>query len=307
LVVSGGAAADGDDAHLLTVQFQNKVDKLDYEVFGLHYVDMGDDDGTTYMPNDINYFRSRFTPHLSQLTTIGTSGKYAYTGKGLTLIWEANGLFGKDDVENTAIDARQLVDVNNGDLSGYNVYVKANKDLHTKFTVGGVFGLGSGDDDVTSGDGNVNKLRTSGFFYVTEIWEDSIMPDEEGITPQGLGAPNVRAYRELENTTLFQVNGLAKLASKLKLFASYTYLKATEPIHAWSVVNGATVIDADESSDKLGQEVDWKLDYQLYPQMGLSFRGGVFLPDDAAGYLINGTAQYDRAPWELKGTATYNF
>ncbi|NIX57622.1 MAG: hypothetical protein GWN14_17295, partial [candidate division Zixibacteria bacterium] len=57
-----------------------------------------------------------------------------------------------------------------------------------------VGGRGSGDDDVTGGDGNVNKLRTSGFFYITEIWEDSIMPDEEGITPQGLGAPNVRGY-----------------------------------------------------------------------------------------------------------------
>ena len=52
-----------------------------------------------------------------------------------------------------------------------------------------VFGRGSGDEDYGSGEGNINRLKTMGFFYLTEVWEDSIMPDEEGITPQGLGAP----------------------------------------------------------------------------------------------------------------------
>lgn len=70
------------------------------------------------------------------------------------------------------------MDVNNGDLSGYNLDADARMKL---------------------GAGNINKVRTNGFFYVTEVWEDSLMPDEEGITPQGLGSPASRDCREFEN------------------------------------------------------------------------------------------------------------
>lgn len=303
---SGNVVADGNDADLLYISLKDKKGNLSYQAFAFYYRDAGDDDGTTYMPNDINYFRSRFTPHLSQLTCLGLATNYKT--KGFNFIGEFNLLFGKDDVNNTTIGPKQLTDINNGDLSGFNLYLKANKDVGPKFTLGGVLGIGSGDDDWTSGKGNVNKLRTSGFFYVTEIWEDSIMPDEEGITPQGLGAPNVRGYRELENTTLLQLNGTLKFSKKVSLFGSFTYIGATKAIHAWHVdaATNTTVVDA-ASSKNIGKEVDWKLDWKIYPQLVFTFRGGVFFPGDAAGYLINGTNQFNDPAWETKATITYKF
>ncbi|MDZ7764377.1 MAG: hypothetical protein U5K00_08100 [Melioribacteraceae bacterium] len=63
-------------------------------------------------------------------------------------------------------------------------------------TLGLTAGMGSGDDDPTGGEGNVNKLRTSGFFYLTEVWEDSIMPTKEGITPQGSRARTIFVLTE---------------------------------------------------------------------------------------------------------------
>lgn len=304
LDLSGTGGADAEDANLVTAQYKDTYKNGDFEIFGLLYRDNGDDDGTTYMPNDINYFRSRFTPNISELNIFGAAGKYK-TG-GLTLDGEFNVLSGKDDVENAEIDAIQLTDINDGDISGYNLYLKADNKVNNKFSVGGVFGMGSGDDDWTDGDGNVNKLRTSGFFYVTEIWEDSIMPDEEGITPQGLGAPNVRGYRELENTTLFQLNATYKVHPKVSIFGSYTKFNATEAIHAWSVVDDATVVGADNSTD-IGQEVDWKITYAMQPNLIFCFRGGVFFPGDAAGYLINGHNNQLENAWEHKTMVTLKF
>jgi hypothetical protein len=278
---------------------------VDCEVFGVLYSDAGDDDGTTYVPNDINYLRSRFTPNLSELVALGVTGSYTDTERGLSLNAEADLLSGKDNVEGSTIDALQLTDINNGDLGGYNLYLEVTARVAPALDVGGVFGRGSGDDDWTSGSGNVNKLGTAGFFYVTEVWEDSIMPDEEGISPQGLGAPNVRGYRELENTTLLQANAKFSLLRDVSVFGSYTYLRATDAIHAWTA-DSVTTVGAASSSD-IGQEIDWKLDVKLYPQLALGFRGGVFFPGEASGYLINGTNEFDDPAWEHKATLTLTF
>lgn len=167
--------------------------------------------------------------------------------------------------------------------------------------------MGSGDDDVTGGKGNVNKLRTSGFFYITEIWEDSIMPDEEGITPQGLGAPNVRGYRELENTTALQVNASFKPVSKLELFGSFTFLKATQDINAWTNTNGVVSIDKNTAANDLGTEIDFRISYVIDQGLSTHLRGGWFTPGDAACYLINGNTNNCDKAWELKGMITYNF
>lgn len=314
---SSTGGADAQDANLFLGQYKNATSSLKYELYGLVYQDAGDGDGTTYMPNDINYFRSRFTPHISELNIFGAAGKWQ--NGNLTVDGEFNVLSGKDKVANATISANQLTDINEGDISGYNLYLKANNSVSSSFDVGGVFGMGSGDDDWTAGDGNVNKLRTSGFFYVTEIWEDSIMPDEEGITPQGLGAPNVRAYRELENTTLFQLNATYKFSPKVSLFGSFTSIKATEAIHEWMVMtddNGTPADPSDDtswtdvgsaSSTDIGTEIDWKLVWKMYPNLILAFRGGVFTPGDAAGYLINGNNSNLEKAWEHKTMITLKF
>ncbi|HFE63335.1 MAG TPA: hypothetical protein ENK14_02825, partial [Caldithrix sp.] len=200
--------------------------------------------------------------------------------------------------------AKQMLDKNDGDLSGYNLYLKANYAAADKLDVGAVFGMGSGDDDLTGGKGNVNKLRTSGFFYITEVWEDSIMPDEEGITPQGLGAPNVRGYRELENTTIFQVNGTLKPCKKLSAFLSYSYIKATQPIYEWKDM--APNMNGNSATD-LGQEIDFRINYKMFKEFALILRGGYFMPGDAAGYLIVGNNKDLDPAWEAKAIVLYKF
>lgn len=304
---------DAEDADLFYATFDRATEdgSLAYGLFGMYYMDNGDDDGATFMPNNIDYFRSRFTPNISTLGTIGLVLNYKNKGAGLNVLGEFEYLTGTDDVANVNSGPNQLLDVNNGDLSGYNLYVNASKSVGPKVNVGLVLGRGSGDDDLTSGKGNVNKLKTMGFFYVTEMWEDSIMPDEEGITPQGLGAPNTRGYRELENTTLIQGNVSFKPIPRLTLFGSYTYLMATEDIRGWGDANGDGVISPNEFTDvtssELGQEVDFVVTYNLYKPLELALRGGYFMAGDAALLLINGTPQYDTNPWELKAMVTYKF
>jgi len=296
--------SDARDANLLLGNLQCKNEKREINVFGLYYNDASVDDGTAYIMDGLDYFRARFSPHVTQLMAFGLSGSVKF-GK-LSVVGEFDYLTGKDDIENGATDAKQRYDINDGTISGYNLYVKPSFNVTPALSLGGVFGMGSGDDDKTSGAGNVNKLRTSGFFYVTEIWEDSIMPDEEGITPQGLGAPNTRGYREFENTTLFQANATYKIKKNLKAFVSYTYITATQPIYAWSTdATGWTMGDA--NSTDIGSEVDFKIDYGIYKNLGLTLRGGLFMPGDAAGYLINGNNEYSDNVKEIKTTLTYKF
>ena len=302
---------DSRDAHLFTLNFHNKAGGFSYDAYGMYYKDASILDNDAYVPDHLQFFKTRFSPQVTQLTAVGVSGSYK-SGK-LKVNGEVDYLTGKDDINNSTFGAKQMLDKNDGDLSGYNLYLKANYAAADKLDVGAVFGMGSGDDDLTGGKGNVNKLRTSGFFYITEVWEDSIMPDEEGITPQGLGAPNVRGYRELENTTIFQVNGTLKPCKKLSAFLSYSYIKATQAVHAWSVVkdqNGNVIdaaIDHNTSATDLGQEIDFRINYKMFKEFALILRGGYFMPGDAAGYLIVGHNKDLDPAWEAKAIVLYKF
>jgi|SRR5690554_787427 len=302
---------DARDANLFTAAYNTKFGATNLEIYGLYYNDASIDDSTAYLIDGIYYNRPRFTPQVTSLGIFGAAG----TSKldKLTLNYEANYLIGKDDINNsthrgrlntspTAIDPLKY-DINNGDLSGYNLYLNMNYAVADAISIGLVAGMGSGDDDPTGGKGNVNKLRTAGFFYITEIWEDSIMPDEEGITPQGLGAPNIRAYRELENTTALQLNSTVKISPVWSLFGAFTYLKATQPVFAWTAAGP----DLNTSADDLGWEVDFKTDYKIYNNLTFTFRAGYFSPGTAAKYLILGNDKGHLSPWELKSEITFVF
>ncbi len=180
-----------------------------------------------------------------------------------------------------------------------------------KVDLGLVFGMGSGDDDPTGGKGNINKLKTMGFFYITELWEESIMPDEEGITPQGLGAPNARGYRELENTTIIQGNVTVRPIDTWRVHGAYSLIRATQPIGGWADGNDDGVISPDEftgeDSQSIGSEIDVLVGFHPYKQLDLVLRGGYMFADDAALLLINGNRQFSDDPWELKGMVTFRF
>ena len=300
---------DARDADLLLADLGLTGEKNKGNLFGFFYKDRGIRDGTAYIIDDLQYNRPRFTPQVTQLFGLGAAGEFKF-GK-LNVNGEVSYLIGKDDIANTtfrgALNVNRLNtdalkhDINNGDLSGYNLYLKAT--LPGKFTPGAIFGLGSGDKDPTGGKGNVNKLRTAGFFYITEIWEDSIMPDEEGITPQGLGAPNTRGYREFENTTLIQFNGTYKTSPKVSLFGSYSFIRATQPIFAWTATGPNLAV----SSKEIGSEIDGRFDYTILENLTLTLRGGIFFPGKGAQYLINGVDTWDESAIELRTMIEYKF
>jgi hypothetical protein len=45
----------------------------------------------------------------------------------------------------------------------------------------------------------------------------------------------------------------------------------------------------------------------MYSELAFIFRGGYFMPGDAAGYLINGTKDFNDPAYEFKGMVVYNF
>ncbi len=292
------------DADLFGGTASVTLDPATVELFGLYYLDSSGD-GAAYLPSGLGYFNARFQPEISQLTVLGLSadGELDVSG-GLRFELEGDYLFGRDDIDNTDY-AGGALDINDGSLSGYNAYARVTQvlDAALPLDVGAAFGLGSGDDDPTGGAGNVNKIQTMGLFAFTNVWEDSVMPDVGGISPQGLGSPVSRGYREFENTTAVQARLGVVPWAPLRLEASYTWLKATQPI----VTYDATGVPGSASSTDLGQEIDANLHLDVYKGFGYKALFGYFIPGDAAGYLINGVDTYLEPAWEVKQVVTAKF
>lgn len=272
------------------------------ELFGLRYTDGQKDDAL--LPGGLGYFHSRFQSQISDAMVFGLTAQGTFAvAAGLTYNLEIDVLRGSDDVNNGDFQAN-LIDKNNGDLEGYNAYLKVDQkvELGVPFNVGVTLGLGSGDDDPTSGKGNINRIQTMGYFPLTNVWEDSVMPDVEGISPQGLGSPVSRGYRELENTTVAMLNVGANVTKTLRLEAAYAYLQATQPIAGWNA-DGPT----SETSSDIGMEVDWNIKWQIRPGLSLAGLYGVFVPGDGAALLINGHTKHKAMVWEAKHVLNFAF
>ncbi len=295
---------DNSDANLFGLRGRYQSEALNAELFGLYYVDTISE-SWAYYPNGLGYLRARFTPQVTQLTVLGLAadGKFASKTKWKA---EADVLFGKDEIDN-ADHAAGAVDINNGELSGYNAYADVTQPIalgKASMDVGATFGMGSGDDDPTSGAGNVNKLSTQGFFSFTNVWEDSVMPDVEGITPQGLGSPASRGYREFENTTAVQGHVGVDPIPQLRLESSFTWLKATQPIHGFD----ATGTPTGDSAADIGWEVDANAIVKLRKGgIVLAERFGYFAPGKGASLLMTGSKDNLDPAWELRSEAQVNF
>lgn len=430
-----GAGVSGGNSYLGYLQLKQKLPEKygDMEVFFMGYQDTGTDDGTAYLNDDLDYSDARFHPQIGTLFALGLAGNLNLDGGMITVKFEADGLVGKDPINNRTYNSNGLpngeatgvgtifrpaskdpaatadssgtkgiisdpgkgtisnqargsdgrpetvllpgytaqhfwnrLDKNDGDINGWNFYADAQFhyfDVDYNTTPGIVIGAGSGDDDKSGGNGNVNKLITEGWFYICEVWEDSIMPDLTGITPQGLGAPWSRGYREFENQVLVQANNNWKFLPKWNLFLSYTWVHALNNIYAWEdepvnhnrpgiggakgaginpktgkpfdpnndfldstghsgadPVTGIVVdngngrggygnggFDTARSSKDLGHEIDFRIEYTIFPKLVMEFRGGYFFSGDAASYLIAGARGWDRNAWEGRWDVTYAF
>ncbi|HHL39977.1 MAG TPA: hypothetical protein ENJ37_05680 [Deltaproteobacteria bacterium] len=363
------SGVDGGDANMLMAMFDAKVGG-DLSAWFIWYKDSGIDDDTAYLNDQIDYSMARFKPQVTQLNILGANWK----GKvgPIALNAEFDYLWGKDDIANTSYDSSGIpdgtkdgntrrecgnfgstsgtastsgylpphcinrLDKNNGDLSGWTLMVKADwKEIAPSLNLGLLLGAGSGDSDVRSGKGNVNKLETEGWLYVSEVWEDSIMPDITGITPQGLGSPWSRGYREFENQWLAQLNATYKITSKVKLYVAAQYMQAMEEIPSWAGTaagptanvctggncnndgngGGATVNGNNKSggpnysnaSKDLGYEVDAKLSYAIQPGLVFDLRGGYMWIGEGAANLIAGNPAWDKNPWEARWDVTWKF
>jgi hypothetical protein len=151
------------------------------------------------------------------------------------------------------------------------------------------------DDGRADGDLLGVSLRRQSDAKATHKAELFGLPDVEGISPQGLGSPVSRGYRELENTTVAMLTFGANLHRTFRVEAAYAFLRATQPIYGWDA-KGPT----DVTSQDIGQEVDLNLKWQLAPGLSLVGLYGVFLPGYGAALLINGNLDHKAMAWEAK-------
>ena len=294
------------DANLWGLRGFYDTGTMKIEGFGLYYLDRSGTGDSAYLPNGYGYLNARFRPQITSATVLGLSvdGK-ATVLEGLTYSAEANYLFGRDEIDNTTHEGG-AIDINDGSLSGWNAYAKADLAFTAglPLTAGLTLGLGSGDDDVTSGRGNINKIQTAGFFPLTNVWEDSVMPDVGGISPQGLGSPVSRGYREFENTMAVQGRVGITPYTGVNLSVSYTYLRSLQTIYAFDADGTPS---STQGSNSIGQEIDANLSVKIWKGFGYKCLFGVFFPDNGAGYLINGNTDTLSPAWEVKQVVTAKF
>ena len=304
-----GLMSDGGnfgDANLVGGTVAVVAGPVSIGAFGFYYWDVSDDENSTFLPQGYGYLVARHQPNKSRVGAFGlTLDGTLPVAAGLTLALEFDGLVGRDNVDNTD-HAGGTLDINNGTLNGFNGYLRADQAFAAGpvgLRAGVLFGIGSGDNDKTGGRGNINKIQTMGFFPLTNVWEDSVMPDISGISPQGLGSPVSRGYREFENTLAVQGRFGITPWGPIKLDLSYTFLRAVAPIAGFD----ATGTPTDDESSDIGHEIDADLVVTIWPGVTYKALFGVFLPGDGAGYLMLGHADNLTPAWELKQVVTVAF
>ena len=298
---AGGA--DGRDADLWYVSLNcgTKSGRTTLRPFFASYVDRSNADGGTLLPDGLEYLDARFRPQISSAKVFGASLEYS---RGIVhLDAEFDQLSGTDRVKNSDSGPLEAHDVNNGDLKGSNLYARLAL-KGSRIEIGGTYAQGSGDDDPRGGEGNINSLRSNGWFYITEVWEDTVALDEDGVAPGGLGSPYVRGYRGLENTKILQGHAALQATRRVRVTGTFSLIRASKGIRSWADGNGNGVIEPSEFgsaiSTELGSEIDGRFDVSLNHDATLSLRGGMFFPREAVGWLIHGTSKYQEKVQEIR-------
>jgi hypothetical protein len=99
------------------------------------------------------------------------------------------------------------------------------------------------------------------------------------------------------------LNGTYKATDQLTLFTSLNYIRATQPVFAWTAAGPNLALSAKD----LGFEIDGKADYKIMDNLVATLRGGIFMPGKAAKYLINGSDRWGRTAYEVRSEITFTF
>ncbi|MCA9754845.1 MAG: alginate export family protein [Candidatus Eisenbacteria bacterium] len=295
---------DGRDADLFFAELAMGDESLSLRPFFVYYVDRSGGDGDLVYPDQLPYLEARFQPGITRATAFGLS--FALRRGLISVEGEYDNLRGVDRLGDANFGPDEIHDVNNGDLTGANLYLRGALG-GARGELGVILAQGSGDEDPRTGEGNITRIATDGGFFITEVWEDSVMPDR-GYYPGGLGSPLVRGYRELENTKIVQGFASFRPTPNLRLFASVSMIRASEALREWSDANGNGVLEVDEfgpgTSTELGSELDVRIEWAVDRRLQLELAAGRFLPRVASSYLLYGHDQAQEAANEIRATIT---
>jgi hypothetical protein len=322
----GVRGPDGRDADLFYAVYNMKSagGNFTFSPFAAYYIDKHAADSTSlsYLPQQQEYLDARFRPNISNATVLGVSAKVR---RGMLYAsGEYDMLKGKDKIPNPDSGEYQLLDRNNGDLTGSNLLIQAGLEW-PKLQIGGTLGMGSGDADPRLDEGNINFLRNQGGFSLLEVWGNGLALDERAPVPQGMGNPFVRSYRGLENMKIYQGSASYLISTGLKVAASYSVIRSAQPVAPYrdlnhdgriTLVKGLPPEQAEyridpaypergfASDTDIGTEIDLKVDWSLEKVLTLWVHGGMFTPGPAAGYIVSGTAKYQEKATQIRVGAT---
>ena len=295
---------DGRDADLFFASLETGSERFSVRPYFVYYQDRSGGDGITVFPDRVPYLETRFQPNVTRATAFGASAELR---RGVLQVdAEYDKLRGTDRIKNASFGPFARNDINSGDLTGGNLYFRAAL-VGGRAELGLVYAKGTGDPDPRSGEGNLNRIATDGGFSITEVWEDSIMPDR-GYYPAGMGSPLVRGYRDLENSKILQGFVAYRPRASLRLFGSVSVIRSTEVVREWSDANGDGLLAVDEFgsgvSNELGSEFDFRIDWLLDRKLQVELALGRFLPRVASSYLLYGHGSAQDPATEIRARIT---
>jgi len=157
-------------------------------------------------------------------------------------------------------------------FKGYQVVLQGNipmEALDINFGAAYGSGLKQLDGDTTK---DVNQMITvmDNDQHYTLIYE--YLEPTGALNTVGVGTPNGSIHTGFANTMALNLGAMFKISKAIAIGADYWYLQAVEDV---AIMGNA------ETSNKLGQEIDFKLNWKLYDNLSWNWQVGWFMHGDA--------------------------
>jgi hypothetical protein len=179
---------------------------------------------------------------------------------------------------------------NNPNFKGYELVIQGNVALDpvtVNFTAARGSGQKSDTDNVTQ---FINFLDIDPHY--TFLYEYKVVTAAQNVLT-GANQKNTG----FANTTALSLGASFAAMKSLTLGLDYWYLHATEPVS----INGAP------ATRDLGQEIDLKINWQLYDNLAWNWVLGYFIPDSAYDSMVGGAAQSADNVTGIQGVLAFKF